>query len=271
MNPLPPVIDAVCQVEIIQSLLKKISDCYVFPEDAGRINDYLNQRLAEGAYADISDGSLFALALTIDLQEISHDEHLWVRWHTEPLPEEDSLRQNAQWQEERRLEARLENCGFHKVQRLPGNIAFLDLRYLHRPEWAAATLSAAMNFLADAEALILDLRKCSGGYPATISLLCSYFFGAEPVHTSSIYWRDENITQEYWTQPDVPGRRFGDRPIYVLISRGRAGRGAANAKTRHPAGRQNGRRFASRRVLPHSPSFRSLYPDRAGDQPADRP
>jgi C-terminal processing protease CtpA/Prc len=76
-----------------------------------------------------------------------------------------------------------------------------------------------MNFLANASALIIDLRKCTGGYPAMICLIISYLFGEEPIHLSSIYWRDDNITQQYWTLPYIPGKRVADIPIYVLTSK----------------------------------------------------
>ena len=44
-------------------------------------------------------------------------------------------------------------------------------------------------------------------------------FGKAPIHLSSIYWRDEDITQQYWTLPDVPGKHFVDEPVYVLTSK----------------------------------------------------
>ncbi len=51
------------------------------------------------------------------------------------------------------------------------------------------------------------------------ALISSYFFGEEPVLLGSIYWRDEDVTQQYWTLPYIPGKRFGDKPVYVLISK----------------------------------------------------
>ena len=52
-----------------------------------------------------------------------------------------------------------------------------------------------------------------------VALILSYLFGEEPVHLNSMYWRDDDITQQYWTLPHVPGKRFGDKPVYVLIGR----------------------------------------------------
>jgi C-terminal processing protease CtpA/Prc len=176
--------------------------------------------LAEGDYADAEEGELFALALTLHLQEVSHDEHLWVRWHPEPLPEQEGqLRQNQAWQEAQRLQASLDNYGLYRVERLPGNIGYLGIHYLQRPNWGGDTAAAAMNFLSNTQALIIDLRQCTGGYPGMIALMCSYLFGEEPVHLDSIYWRDDDKTQQYWTLPFVPGKRYVEKPVYVLVSK----------------------------------------------------
>ncbi len=154
------------------------------------------------------------------LQEVNHDEHLWVRWHDKPLPEaDDPLRLNEEWQEEQKRNAQAENFGVGKVERLRGNVGLLEIHYLHRPEWGGETAHAAMASLADAQALILDMRQCTGGYPGMIALILSYLFGEERILLGSVYWRDDDTTQEFWTLPHLPGRRFGEKPVYVLTSR----------------------------------------------------
>ncbi|HSQ18161.1 MAG TPA: S41 family peptidase [Anaerolineales bacterium] len=214
------VLDPDSRVAVINSLAEKLKANYIFPEVAEQICTNLNKHLADGDYSDIADGELFALALTMHLQEVNHDEHLWVRWHPKPLPEhEGQLRQNPEWQAERKLEAQLDNYGLHKVERLPGNIGYLDIHYFHRPAWGGETAVAAMNFLANTEALIIDLRACEGGYPGMIALISSYLFGEEAIHLDSIYWRDDDITQQYWTLPYIPGKRFIDKPVYILIGK----------------------------------------------------
>jgi C-terminal processing protease CtpA/Prc len=52
-----------------------------------------------------------------------------------------------------------------------------------------------------------------------ISLVASYLFGEEPIQLSSIYWRDEDLQQQYWSLPYLPGKRLIDIPVYVLTSR----------------------------------------------------
>ncbi len=214
------IFNATEQAAIIQCLSEKLRALYIFPDTAEEICTCLQNHLDEGDYATTIEGELFALALTLHMQEVSHDEHLWVRWHSEALPDhEGQLRQNQEWLESKKLEAQLDNYGLHKVERLPGNVGYLDIHYLHRSNWGGDTAVAAMNFLANTSALIIDLRQCEGGYPGMIALICSYLFGEESVHLDSFYWRDDDLTQQYWTLPYVPGKRYADKPVYVLIGK----------------------------------------------------
>jgi hypothetical protein len=215
-----PQIDTSAQAEIIRALSKKLIAHYVFPEIAEKISSALKKQLENGDYDGFTEGELFALALTENIQEISQDEHLWVRWHPISLPEhEGSLLQNKERLIDFQKKAKLDNYGFHKVERLPGNLGYIDIRYFTRLSWGSGdTAVAAMNFVANSNALIIDLRQCGGGNPGMVALISSYLFDGEPIHLNSLYWRDEDFTQQYWTLPFVPGKRFGDKPVYVLIS-----------------------------------------------------
>jgi hypothetical protein len=220
MDSKPFLIDTSEQAAIIHYLSEKLRAFYVFPDIAEEICACLQKHLDEGDYVTTTEGELFAMALTLHMQEISHDEHLWVRCHLEPLPNhEGQLHQDGEWQELKMVEARLDNYGLHRLERLPGNVGYLDIHYLHRPIWGGDTLVSAINFLANTNAVIIDLRKCEGGYPGMIALICSYLFEEEPIHLDSIYWRDDDRTQQYWTLPYVPGKRYLDKPVYVLISK----------------------------------------------------
>lgn len=224
------VIDSTIHAELVRSLSEKLKAYYVFPDIAEEICTCLQQHHANGEYADIKEGEFLAFALTTHMQEVNHDEHLWVRWHEEPLPGDDRpLRYEPEWVAERQQEARLGNYGLHKVERLPGNVGYLDIHYFHRPAWGGDTAVAAMGFLANASAMIIDLRQCTGGHPGMVALISSYLFEEEPVHLDSIYWREEDLTQQYWTLPYVPGKRLGDKPVYVLIGKATFSAGEAFA------------------------------------------
>lgn len=75
-----------------------------------------------------------------------------------------------------------------------------------------------MNFVANTDALIIDLRKNNGGTPAMVALVSSDLFD-EPTHLNDIDTRVGDKTQQWWTAGFVPGQRFGGKkPIYVLTS-----------------------------------------------------
>ena len=74
-----------------------------------------------------------------------------------------------------------------------------------------------MTLVADADALVLDVRECRGGDPDTVQLLLSHLVGDEPARLVDIESRVEGLRQR-WTHP-VAARRFGpDRPLVVLTS-----------------------------------------------------
>lgn len=214
------MIETAIQIEVIRCLSEKLRVFYLFPDVAEKICASLQKHFDDGDYIDISEGDFFAYALTTHMQEICHDEHLWVKWHSEPLPDgEEALRLSKEWREVQQLQAKLNNYGFQKVERMAGNVGYVDIRYFQRSSWGGDIAVAAMNFLANMYAIIIDLRKCSGGYPGMVSLVSSYLLGEEPLLLSSIYWRDDDKTQQYWTLPYVPGQSLADKPLYILVSK----------------------------------------------------
>jgi C-terminal processing protease CtpA/Prc len=113
------------------------------------------------------------------------------------------------------------NFGFEKVERLDGNIGYLDLRGFFDAEAAGETAAAAMNFLGNTDALIIDLRQNGGGSPAMVSLLCSYLFAGERKHLNDLAWRgpEGERVEQWWTLPHVAGKRYSDKDVYILTSK----------------------------------------------------
>ena len=83
------------------------------------------------------------------------------------------------------------NFSFERVEYLAGNIGYLKFNGFADPNYAGDTVAAAMNFLANTRALIIDLRQNRGGNPAMANLVASYLLSGEsPVHWTDIWWRD---------------------------------------------------------------------------------
>jgi retinol-binding protein 3 len=214
-------LDAAARKEVVDTLAKRLDETYVFPDVAAKMEQALRSREAE--YAQITSARQFAEKLTADLQAVSHDKHLRVRYSHDSIPvrANDDREPTAEEREQIRRELNRINYGFERVERLPGNIGYLDLRGFTPAEIGGGdTVAAAFDFLANTDALIIDLRKNGGGDPAQVALICSYLFGAERVHLNDLHWRDgkgERV-EEFWTRKDVPGRRYEGKDVYVLTS-----------------------------------------------------
>lgn len=206
------------RVKVIDTLLQHLHDHYIFPEVAGEMDTAIHKHVADGAYDSITEGVALAERLTEHLQEVSHDKHLHVFYSAEPQPIREPRPPTPEEIEGWRDEMSLANFGFARVERLSGNVGYLDLRGFFPTELAGDTAVAAMNLLAHTSALIVDLRKNGGGSPAMVALLSSYLFD-EPTHLNSLYWREGERTDQFWTLPYIPGKRFGKhKPVYVLTS-----------------------------------------------------
>jgi retinol-binding protein 3 len=194
-----------------------LKDSYVFPEQVPALEKKLRHLAKTKTYADSTAATLVE-AITKDIQEASHDRHLRIVYSHDPLPATGQPPLPEPPDAERARDA-AGNFGFQNAQILDGNLGYLDIRFLPYAAEAGETVVAAMAFLANTRALIIDLRHNHGGDPATVALILSYFFGNEPVHLNDLYWRPDNSTGQYWTQPFVPGRKYtGD--IYVLAGPG---------------------------------------------------
>jgi len=213
-------IDAATRTQVVDSIVKRINDSYVFPEVAKKMEQSLRERVGKKEYDQITSAKEFATKLTDDLQAVSHDKHLRVRYSHEAILERGPRREpTAEEREQRRRDLIRMNHGFAKVERLPGNIGYLEFLNFMDEELGADTVAAAMNFVNGTDALIIDMRRNGGGNPAMVALVCSYLFGAEPVHLNDLYWREGNRTEEFWTKKEVAGKRYLNKDVYVLTSK----------------------------------------------------
>ena len=214
-------IDAAMRTQVIDAALAALRARYVFPEVAAKIETTIRARVAAHAYDRVTSAIAFADALTKDLQGVSHDKHMRMFYSAEPVrsdpppdappSEEDKARSHAI--------AQRFNAGFVKVERLDGNIGYLRFDGFLPPEEAGPRAAAAMAFLGDTDALIIDARENHGGEPASVAIVVSYLYEAsDEIHINDIYWRPDNSTHQYWTLPSLPGRRYPKKPVYVLTS-----------------------------------------------------
>jgi retinol-binding protein 3 len=185
-------------------------------------NSYIKSKLKSGGYDSISSGNVMAEVLTADLQSISKDKHLRVRYSPEEakrLLENEKNNNDPEDEKHWNEMLRKENYGFRKLERLSGNIGYVDFRNFASADYAKETIAAVMGFLANTDAVIFDLRLNGGGDPSGVQLICSYLFGDTPVHLNDLYFRPKDETREFWTLRKVDGKKMPDVPVYVLTSK----------------------------------------------------
>ena len=214
----PENIDDAAKAAIIDSVAKALNDVYVFPDVAREMENKIRHNLKTKAYRDLGTYEEFTRQLTLDLYDIAGDRHLHVDYYPEQhfrFVDEDSLSK----EEHRRMMEYLRqtNYGFHKLEHLAGNVGYLDLRAFNDAKWAGETAIGAMKFLANSDAVIIDLRSNGGGSPSMIQLISSYFFD-EPVHLNSFYIRDEDTMKQFWSHSYVEGSRMTEVDLYILTS-----------------------------------------------------
>lgn len=216
----PPdmTIDSAMKSETIDVLLKELNDRYVFPEVAKKIETDVRARQKNKEYDSITSAQEFTKKLTEDLQAISHDKHMRVRFSPRPIPvrKERGEPTEAEKKEYEKM-LKMNNFAFVKVENMRGNIGYIDFRGFTDPELGADTVAAVMNFVNNSDALIFDLRQNGGGNPAMVALICSYLFG-DKVHLNDLYWREGDKTDEFWTTPNVAGKKYLGKDVYVLTS-----------------------------------------------------
>lgn len=207
---------------IITSIKTHLAQSYIDFETSKKMIIELNKNLKSNKYEKVTSPSEFSKIVTEDLQSISKDLHLKVRFEPERIAQE---KRNAS--EEMNLEAEKKmamqmaeiNYGFIEAKIFDGNIGYLNLRLFADIKYAEETATATMNFLSNTNAIIIDLRSNGGGVPSMMQLLSSYFFDEKPVLLSDFYQRETETKTQLYSFEKVTGKRSTNKPVYILTSK----------------------------------------------------
>jgi retinol-binding protein 3 len=203
--------------EIVERISTLLTERYVFPDVGNQIAAVLRNAERRGAFAALATPKGFADSVTTLLRSTSHDGHLWIEVSPGEYPE-PAARPDTQDAAVRRRRLRAMNFGFPRVEILPGNVGYIQVSQFVTPEIASDAAAAAFRFLANADALIVDLRGSGGGSAEMVALISCYLFDAAPVHLFDIYRRPQRRLDEYRTDRFAPSVRLARQPVYVLTN-----------------------------------------------------
>jgi len=196
--------------QAVESLSRLMNNHYVFPDVAKQTETHLKAQLKEGYFDQFENDEDFADALTVSVQSINKDKHMRIRankqYETPKQSPERMIEEQLDWIDR----SRRENAGFKTV-------GYLDYRGFAGMDIAKPIIDAYMKLMSRTDAIIIDLSKNGGGSPATVQYLCSYFFD-QKLHLNSLYWREGDTTQEFWTLDEVGGTKMPNIPLFVITS-----------------------------------------------------
>ena len=202
------------RAEIVANAARLIEQRYV---DAAKARTIAASLRKHGRNWTTTDPEAFAEEVTEWLRRTTGDGHLGLSYSKDPIPEGAGEANFSAAEMEKWYGPQL-NHGIEKIERLPGNIMLLDLRVFPPPAMAGDVFAAALNVVAQGDALIIDLRNNAGGMETSRLLMGYLLEGGQPL--SGEYNRPAN-RHSAGVSPDwVPGRRFGSaKPVFVLTSR----------------------------------------------------
>jgi hypothetical protein len=202
------------RAEMIDSVAAIFVDRYVYPEMGMQMDSMLKSNLAKDVYDNDSSLSDFTQSLSDDLRAFSNDLHIWIN----PIPKNRSyVLEGEKITQEQIFLKSLENFGWGKLEWLPGAVGYIKIDKFEDIAYAGKIAEAALSFMANSQAIIIDLREHHGGQENMQQLVASYFFD-EPTQLSSLYWTYLDSMAEAWTRTDIQGPSLAQKDLYILIS-----------------------------------------------------
>ena len=199
---------------VIEGLKNVLHRHYVYPEKATPIAQELENKRRAGRYPASLSAEELADLLSQDLVEITGDFHFHLGYAPDEEVEGDTAQIDVQTLQKTNFE-------FQRVEILPGNVGYLRLDYFAATDDVFKLATGAMEFVSNADALILDLRYNRGGHLETAQLIMSYLFPGDRDQELFDYFYNEDgktIRRGQWVLAGLPGKRMPDIPVFVLTS-----------------------------------------------------
>ncbi len=212
----------------IKKVTLKVADLvrsnYVLQEKGNNIAEYFLNDLKRGRFSGAKSWKELDSIMTKSLREISGDGHLYT-WNNLDIVKQLKQEKENETKKESKKEtvsffnnkkAINSNFGFQKVEILEDNVGYIKLTEINISGNSLKTLFAAMEFVKNTKALILDLRNNGGGGSTVGSVLESFFFDRE---TTLLIFKNRNGNTEIKkTVPWLQEKRY-EKPISILINK----------------------------------------------------
>lgn len=159
-------VDAAARREVVDSLRRELTDRYVLPDKGAEAARRIAALAASGAFDQARTTGELEARLNDLAGPIVADRHFVIRYvGPEVTAQFSEAPPTPHQQAEFRQEVALRGYEVPKLEWLPGNVGYLRVTMLFGPEAVGEKVDQAMRFLADTDALIVDVRGTPGGDP----------------------------------------------------------------------------------------------------------
>jgi hypothetical protein len=213
----------------ITTIAKLINDHYVFPEKGKRIATHLLQEYKNGKFNQIKDWNTFDSITTQSLRSFSHDGHLYV--HHDSKTVKELLAAQSKGVDSNSTEqfsydpfyygsgAIEKNFGFREVKILEENIGYIKLSEINISTKSLPVLFAAMEFISNTKALVIDLRDNGGGGSELGSVFHSFFL---PKDIPLLEFKTRNGPSSMDKTVLWLTEKKYDKPLFIIVNKGTA-------------------------------------------------
>ena len=234
--------DVAARRAVLDTVETLLARHYVDGDTGKLIASHLAERVRAKAYDAINDPYRFAEALTADLRAVNGDKHLVVQYD----PTRKAMRPGPEGirmmgpppgrgagtpgpggpggpggrgpSPDMIAGARRNHYELGKVDVLPGNVGYFELRGFSGAPEAEDAIVDALKYLQYTDAMIFDLRRNGGGSAELVNFLISHFTGRDTLASLTVSNRSGGEKFTRYTLAEVPGPRRTDVPVFVLTS-----------------------------------------------------
>nr|WP_159916770.1 S41 family peptidase [Flavobacterium urumqiense] len=204
------------RANLLTEIGEKIKDNYIFADIALKTDSLLNLEIKTANFKNLTNEE-FAKKITTYLRTVTKDKHFFVKYFSDNQTKPNIVNEKEQ-QKSDNFSNSLENFGFENIKRLDGNIGYINFKGFAEPKASETALASAMNFIANTNSSIIDLRENRGGDGGMLLQFCSYFFNNK-IKLYDAYYRNKGKNIENWTRNKVKGTKYLNKQVYILTSK----------------------------------------------------
>lgn len=224
-SAMPPALTGSVRTRVIDSVVKQLRARYVLPDSLERAIAALQRNLRAGRYDSLTQPGRFANTVSADMYAAIKDGHLALRYDPEferrltamgfasaasradpPATPDDLVR------------FRRMNFGVPETRILDGNVGYVRVTQWVDLQYSRPTLAAAMAFVANCDALIIDVRNNPGGYRNAVNFVTSHLVGPGRTELMTRVSRDTTERERFFTDPASIARGSYETPLFVLTN-----------------------------------------------------